>query len=434
MKYRFFITALVVALTVVGTSAQSRNNRNSGLPKNYTYIKDGVLYHDALEGESWYEIALNCRVEASKLAEINGYGEYDVIKPTPGQRIIIDKNPYIPKRDLSKRPEVKEGDYGYNETRYNHDFAYYNKVNAEHQAGNYTPGDEDDYAPAGNSYRGDTDSRGRDIRNVPERKKQDNSYNQSVPPRQGYQQQYNDSEQGANITDKKQQRQEEQLRKREEEARKKRQQREMNEARKRQDEMDASTRYEQDQAAKQKKEEEKAAKKKKEEEKAAKKKKDEELAAKKKKEEELAAKKKKEEELAAKKKKEEEQAAKKQQTAKAGTYEVKEGNNLSTIAAKHGVTVEELRKANPGLKGDKLSIGQKLNIPKKSKTTQSKQQAGTTTAAGKKGGYEVQQGNTLTSIAAKHGVTVEELRKANPSLKGDKLSIGQKLNIPKKKK
>lgn len=46
---------------------------------------------------------------------------------------------------------------------------------------------------------------------------------------------------------------------------------------------------------------------------------------------------------------------------------MKSGDNLSKIAKRSGVSVEELRKANPKLKGDMLHPGDKLNIPTKGK-------------------------------------------------------------------
>lgn len=57
---------------------------------------------------------------------------------------------------------------------------------------------------------------------------------------------------------------------------------------------------------------------------------------------------------------------KKQQAApKDKNVEVKSGDNLSKIAKKNGVTVEELRKANPNLKGDMLHPGDKVKVPAK---------------------------------------------------------------------
>jgi len=52
------------------------------------------------------------------------------------------------------------------------------------------------------------------------------------------------------------------------------------------------------------------------------------------------------------------------------TYTVKSGDNLSKIAKKHGVTIEDIQKAN-NLKGTNIIAGQKLKIPAK-KSTKSK--------------------------------------------------------------
>lgn len=56
---------------------------------------------------------------------------------------------------------------------------------------------------------------------------------------------------------------------------------------------------------------------------------------------------------------------KKQQTSKPSNYEIKSGENLTTIAKKHGVTVEELKKAN-NMKDDKIRAGETLKVPSKS--------------------------------------------------------------------
>jgi lipoprotein-anchoring transpeptidase ErfK/SrfK len=48
--------------------------------------------------------------------------------------------------------------------------------------------------------------------------------------------------------------------------------------------------------------------------------------------------------------------------ARSVAYDVQSGDNLTTIAKKHGVTVDAIRGAN-GLSGDRLNVGQKLTIP-----------------------------------------------------------------------
>ena len=59
------------------------------------------------------------------------------------------------------------------------------------------------------------------------------------------------------------------------------------------------------------------------------------------------------------------------QTASPGTHTVVKGESLEKIAKKNGVTVDELRKANPNVKGDKIVPDEKLKIPKKKAATTS---------------------------------------------------------------
>lgn len=63
--------------------------------------------------------------------------------------------------------------------------------------------------------------------------------------------------------------------------------------------------------------------------------------------------------------------------------EVKSGDNLSKIAKQNGVSVEELRKANPKLKGDMLHPGDKITVPAKQQPAKGKK---ANKGAAKKGG------------------------------------------------
>ncbi|MDP1879464.1 MAG: LysM peptidoglycan-binding domain-containing protein [Parachlamydiaceae bacterium] len=47
-----------------------------------------------------------------------------------------------------------------------------------------------------------------------------------------------------------------------------------------------------------------------------------------------------------------------------GTYIVQSGDALEKIARLHGISLKDLRAANPQIVNDRLSIGQQLNIPK----------------------------------------------------------------------
>lgn len=50
-------------------------------------------------------------------------------------------------------------------------------------------------------------------------------------------------------------------------------------------------------------------------------------------------------------------------TTGAQTHVVKSGDTLSQLAKSYGITVAEIKRANGGIKGDKIKIGQKLKIP-----------------------------------------------------------------------
>ncbi len=57
--------------------------------------------------------------------------------------------------------------------------------------------------------------------------------------------------------------------------------------------------------------------------------------------------------------------AKKEAAPKDTQHTVREGDSLERIAKRNGVTVDQLRKANPGLKGDMIHPGDKVKVPAK---------------------------------------------------------------------
>lgn len=77
----------------------------------------------------------------------------------------------------------------------------------------------------------------------------------------------------------------------------------------------------------------------------------------------------------------------KKKQSKPVQYKVREGENLTVIAKKNGVTVDQLKKAN-GLKDDNLRAGKELTIPSKSslsKSKKNKKTKGTSTTKKKSG-------------------------------------------------
>lgn len=117
----------------------------------------------------------------------------------------------------------------------------------------------------------------------------------------------------------------------------------------------------------------------------------------------------------------------------ANTYEVKSGDTLGAIARRHGTTAAALRAAN-NLSGDYLRVGQKLVIPGNA-TPLSSSAAPASSAAPSApragaGTYTVVSGDTLGSIARKHGVKLGELATLNTITDPAKLRVGQVLKLP----
>lgn len=151
------------------------------------------------------------------------------------------------------------------------------------------------------------------------------------------------------------------------------------------------------------------------------------------------------------------------QTAK--QHEVKAGETIYSISHSYGITEEELKAANPKISST-IMTGQKLNIPDKktykieAKTKTVQTQVTTSTPATEsiielkstskskepkkavktgpsvndsikcKETYETKKKETLYSISQQFGLTVDELKSANPFIVKDKLKKGTYLCIP----
>ncbi len=106
------------------------------------------------------------------------------------------------------------------------------------------------------------------------------------------------------------------------------------------------------------------------------------------------------------------------------TYKVKPGDNLSVIARRSGTTIDDIREAS-GISGDTIYAGTTIKVPYTPASYRMAQ-------GGKAGSYTVRRGDTLAEIASAHGVSTQQLAKAN-KLTGSKASriyVGQKLVIP----
>jgi LysM repeat protein len=104
------------------------------------------------------------------------------------------------------------------------------------------------------------------------------------------------------------------------------------------------------------------------------------------------------------------------------TYTVKPGDALSRIAAAHGVSTAALAAHNKIKDADVIFAGQVIKIP-----------AGGSAApkAAAAQYHKVGSGDSLSRIAAKHGVSLDQVKRLNPGVKGPKYIIhpGQKIRV-----
>ncbi|WP_337968853.1 LysM peptidoglycan-binding domain-containing protein [uncultured Flavobacterium sp.] len=114
-------------------------------------------------------------------------------------------------------------------------------------------------------------------------------------------------------------------------------------------------------------------------------------------------------------------------------HKISKGENLSVIAKKYGVKTKDIEEANPNAP-KVLKLNSVLLIPnnnKKGTTKKTEIAANTTpTVISNSGQHEVREKENLWVISKKYNISVDDLKKANPSLENEDLKIGQKLNIP----
>lgn len=103
--------------------------------------------------------------------------------------------------------------------------------------------------------------------------------------------------------------------------------------------------------------------------------------------------------------------------AKTSTYTVRSGDTLSEIAEKHSVTVGDLRSWN-NLSGATIFVGQQLKL-----------QGGAAATGGSTVKHTVRKGDTLSGIASQYGVSTADLQKWNKIGNASSIQVGQALTV-----
>lgn len=122
-----------------------------------------------------------------------------------------------------------------------------------------------------------------------------------------------------------------------------------------------------------------------------------------------------------------ENQAKQMDVSEYSVHPVVSGETLYSLEQRYGITHEEMLKFNPALQNG-LKTGMKLKIP--AKTAASPAEPVPASGNVVLTPYKVEKGETLFSLAARFGVDVAEIKKANPSLFSRSLETGETILIP----
>ena len=111
-------------------------------------------------------------------------------------------------------------------------------------------------------------------------------------------------------------------------------------------------------------------------------------------------------------------------------HTIKDGELVGRIAASYGVSLAEIKRLNPNINVDRVSIGQRIKI--RGKASQSNETAKVNNAPANESGevwHTVVQGDLLGRIATKYDTSIKQIKSLNPGLNPDRISIGQRIRV-----
>ena len=109
-------------------------------------------------------------------------------------------------------------------------------------------------------------------------------------------------------------------------------------------------------------------------------------------------------------------------------HKVQSGDVLKSVADYYGVSADAIMNWN-GLKTSNIYIGQHLRIETEKKITAPKPKPKPTVSPTTRKYYTVRSGDTFGHIAEKHRISQSRLKRLNPRVNINRISIGQKIRI-----
>ncbi len=108
-------------------------------------------------------------------------------------------------------------------------------------------------------------------------------------------------------------------------------------------------------------------------------------------------------------------------------HKVSSGETLGAIATRYGMSVSELQRLN-GLNSTRIYVGQRLKVKQGSGTQTTPANTNTAPVATKQY-YSVRSGDTFGNIAQRQRLSQSQLKRLNPGINIDRLSVGQKIRV-----
>lgn len=111
-------------------------------------------------------------------------------------------------------------------------------------------------------------------------------------------------------------------------------------------------------------------------------------------------------------------------TTRDRSYRIQPGDTLSEIAERYHIPLARMLSANAGIDPRRIRPGQKIILPGAGPASDYSPSAATSS------NYQVRPGDTLSEIASRYGVSLQNLLNSNPGIDPQRLRIGKRLAIP----